>query len=148
MRDRPLILVGLLGFVWLFTLPLWHAYAGKYSPTAPDVKLPANEKQCVAPTPYMRDSHMQLLIDWREDVVRNNHRQFTAWNGKVYDKSLTRTCLGQCHTKKDEFCDRCHNYAGVSTPYCWDCHHDQNLTAIAGVSGTPGAGVAGQRSAP
>ena len=129
MRDRPLILVGLLGFVWLFTLPVWQAYAGKYSLTAPDVKLPVNEKQCVAPTAYMRDSHMQLLIDWREDVVRNNRRQFTAWNGKVYDKSLTKTCLGQCHTNKAEFCDRCHSYAGVSGPYCWDCHVDKPLVA-------------------
>jgi len=129
MRDRPLILVGLLGFVWLFTLPLWHAYARKYSPTAPDVKLPANEKQCVAPTAYMRDSHMQLLITWREDVVRNNRRQFTAWNGKVYDMSLTKTCLAQCHTNKVEFCDRCHSYAGVSGPYCWDCHIDKPLVA-------------------
>jgi len=129
MRDRPLILVGLLGFIWLFTLPVWHAFAGKYSPIAPEVKLPVNEKQCVAPTAYMRDSHMQLLIDWREDVVRNNRRQFTAWNGKVYDMSLTKTCLAQCHTNKVEFCDRCHSYAGVSGPYCWDCHIDKPLVA-------------------
>ena len=27
----------------------------------------------------------------------------------------------ECHTDKAEFCDRCHNYAGVN-PYCWDCH--------------------------
>ena len=146
MRDRPLILVCLLGFVWLFTLPVWHAFAGKYSPTAPDVKLPLNEKQCVAPTAYMRDSHMQLLVDWRDDVVRNNHRQFTAWNGKVYDMSLTRTCLAQCHTNKAEFCDRCHNYAGVSGPYCWDCHHDKILTAT--VPGTPVSGVLVERSTP
>ena len=144
MRDRPLILVGLLGFVWLFTLPVWHAYACKYSPTAPDIKLPVNEKQCVAPTAYMRDSNMQLLIDWRDDVVRNNHRQFTAFNGKVYDKSLSRTCLAQCHTNKAEFCDRCHNYAGVSGPYCWDCHQDKILTAT--VPGAPGFGALGQRS--
>lgn len=129
MRDRPLILTGLLAFVWLFTLPVWHAYAGKSSSTAPDVKLPVKEKQCVAPTAYMRDAHMQLLIDWRDDVVRNDHRQFTAFNGKVYDKSLTRTCLAQCHTNKSEFCDRCHKYAGVSGPYCWDCHIDKPLIA-------------------
>ena len=128
MRDRSLILLGLLGFVWLFTFPVWRARA-KFSPAAPELKLPAAEKQCVAPTAYMRDSHMQLLVDWREDVVRNNHRQFTAFNGKVYDKSLTRTCLSQCHTNKGEFCDRCHSYAGVSGPYCWDCHIDKPLVA-------------------
>ena len=69
MRDRPQILVGLLIFVGLFTFPVWHAQAVKTSPGAPDVKLPAHEKQCVAPLAYMRDSHMQLLVDWREGVV-------------------------------------------------------------------------------
>jgi hypothetical protein len=129
MRDRPIILAGLLVFVGLFSFPMWHARAKAPSPTAPDLKLPAKEKQCVAPTGYMRDSHMQLLIDWREEVVRHNQRQFTAFNGKVYDKSLTRTCVAQCHTNKAEFCDRCHTYAGVSGPYCWDCHNEKPLIA-------------------
>lgn len=126
MRDRPVILAGLLIFVGLFTFPLWHAQASK-TPMKPDIQLPANEKQCVAPVEYMRSSHMQMLVNWREEVVRKNRRQFTAFNGKVYDKSLTRTCM-ECHNK-NEFCDRCHTYAGVSGPYCWDCHVDTKLTA-------------------
>jgi hypothetical protein len=129
MRDRPQIFAGLLIFVGLFTFPLWYAHAGKTSLAAPDIKLPTQEKQCVAPLNYMRNSHMQLLLDWREQVVRADQRQFTAYTGKVYDKSLTRTCLTQCHTNKAEFCDRCHTYAGVSGPYCWDCHIDRPLTA-------------------
>jgi hypothetical protein len=129
MRDRPQIVAGLVVFVGLFTFPIWHARAGKPSPAAPDIKLPAQEKQCVAPAAYMRELHMELLDDWRETVVRDNQRQFTAFNGKVYDKSLTRTCLAQCHTDKSEFCDRCHTYAGVSGPYCWDCHVQPRLTA-------------------
>jgi hypothetical protein len=100
MRDRPQILAGLLVFVGLFTFPIWRARVTKASPTAPDIKLPAQEKQCVAPLSYMRNSHMQLLVNWREEVVRDNQRQFTAYNGKVYEKSLTRTCLMQCHTNK------------------------------------------------
>ncbi len=146
MRDRPQIVVGLLVFVGLFTFPIWHAQARKTSLSALDVKLPAQERQCVAPLSYMRDSHMRLLVNWREEVVRNHDRQYTAFNGKVYDKSLTRTCLGQCHTNKREFCDRCHTYAAVSGPYCWDCHNEPDLTA--GVSGTPGSGIPEQRSAP
>lgn len=126
MRDRPVIVAGLLIFVGLFTFPLWHAQASKTA-MKPDIKLPANEKQCVAPVAYMRSSHMQMLVNWREEVVRSNQHSFTAFNGKVYDKSLTRTCI-QCHDRK-EFCDRCHTYAGVSGPYCWDCHVDTQLTA-------------------
>jgi hypothetical protein len=124
MRDRPQIIVGLLIFVGLFTLPIWHGRAANTSTAAPAVKLPVAAKQCVAPVEYMRASHMQLLIDWRRQVVRDNQRQFHAFNGKVYDKSLTRTCLEQCHGNRAEFCDRCHKYAGVSGPYCWDCHNN------------------------
>ena len=47
---------------------------------------------------------------------------YVAFNGKVYEKSLTGTCLG-CHNKA-EFCDRCHAYSGVSSPYCWNCHSE------------------------
>ncbi len=129
MRDRPQIFAGLFIFVGLFTFPLWHGRTMNTSTAAPDVKLPANEKQCVAPLSYMRDSHMQLLIDWRQQVVRDNQRQFHAFNGKTYDKSLTRTCLAQCHTNKAEFCDRCHTYAGVSGPYCFDCHTEPRTMA-------------------
>jgi hypothetical protein len=32
----------------------------------------------------------------------------------------------KCHDNKEEFCDKCHLYAGV-TPYCWDCHIDPKL---------------------
>ncbi len=124
MRDRPLIIAGLLIFVGLFTVPIWRGWAGHTQAAPPEVKLPAHEKQCVAPVAEMRASHMQMLLDWRDQVVRHNQRQFTAFNGKVYDRSLTRTCLEQCHGDKAQFCDRCHTYAGVSTPYCWDCHNN------------------------
>jgi hypothetical protein len=127
MRDRPVIVLGLLVFVALFSFPLWHAHASRTAAAAPAIKLPEKQTQCVAPVEYMRASHMQMLVSWREDAVRGDHRQFTAFNGKAYDKSLTRTCLG-CHNKAD-FCDRCHTYSGVSGPYCWDCHVDPKLTA-------------------
>ena len=88
----------------------------------PEVELPANAKQCVAPVEYMRTSHMNLLIDWRETVVRAGRRDFTAAGGKHYKMSLTPTCLDMSRRPKD-FCDRCHEYAAVSPP-CWNCHQD------------------------
>ena len=30
------------------------------------------------------------------------------------------SCMS-CHSNKDEFCDRCHDYLAVK-PYCWECH--------------------------
>jgi hypothetical protein len=68
---------------------------------------------------------MDLLMDWRDEVVRRGNRNFVAFNGRTYTISLTGTCMG-CHSSKANFCDRCHDYAGVK-PYCWDCHIDPKL---------------------
>ena len=79
-----------------------------------------HEKNCVLDTEYMRSSHMDLLNTWRDEYVREGLKMHKAPDGKEYIKSLTNTCL-KCHQNKSEFCDRCHDYVGVS-PYCWDCH--------------------------
>ena len=127
MRDRGVIYSGLAIFLALATFPAWHNLLARVNAKGPELRLPASEKQCVAPVAFMRTSHMDLLIDWRETVVRTGARDFTALDGKHYNMSLTRTCLG-CHTNKVEFCDRCHAYAGVSGPYCWDCHNQPRVT--------------------
>ncbi len=120
MRDRPLIIAGLIGFLGVAMLPLWYDVVHDVRPTAPVLARPAAEKNCVAPVGEMRRSHMTLLLAWRNDVVRNGNRAFVAFNGRRYTKSLTGTCLG-CHGDRARFCDRCHDYAGVS-PGCWSCH--------------------------
>jgi hypothetical protein len=123
MRDRILIYGGLAIFLGLAAFPVWHdVYAG-VTAKGPNPVLPTIEKQCVAPVEYMKSSHGNLLMTWREDVVRGNKHSFAAFNGKSYTMNLTSTCLAQCHAKKSDFCDRCHNYAAVSVP-CWDCHLD------------------------
>ena len=121
MRDRVLIYCGLFLFVALATFPVWHGVAGQTSTREPEVKR-AGEKSCVAPRDYMRQAHMELLMSWRDAKVRGEARRYTARDGKVYAISLTGTCLTQCHGSKDEFCDRCHSYAGVSALNCWGCH--------------------------
>ena len=63
---------------------------------------------------------MDLLNDWRDEVIRGHDRFFEGPDGSIMEKSLTNTCLS-CHTDKDKFCDQCHDYAGV-VPYCWECH--------------------------
>ena len=68
----------------------------------------------------MRTEHMQLLMDWRDEVVRDNDRIFTTADGRRYYKSLSGTCMS-CHANKAGVLRPCHDYLGV-TPYCWDCH--------------------------
>jgi len=118
------IIAGIVVFLILATVPFWYG-RGKAVPP-PDLKLdtPAierlKEKLCVEPAPYMRTNHMKLLSAWRESVVREGNRSYRAADGKVYKISLTGTCL-ECHSNKDKFCDRCHDYAGAK-PNCWSCH--------------------------
>ncbi len=130
MRDRIWIVAGLAVFVALITAPFWRARrdVGDLA-KLPVLTLPANQTQCVAPVAYMRASHMKLLMAWRYQVVREDERKYVAFNGKVYQKNLTETCLG-CHNK-EQFCDRCHAYAGVPSPYCWSCHNQPQAGASA-----------------
>ena len=130
MNDRPFIVAGLIVFVAFVTTPIWRGVAARnVALAAPEIRVPVQEKHCVAPASYMRTSHMQLLNEWRTDVVRSQQRQYTAYDGKVYEISLTRTCLSGCHGNRQEFCDRCHSYHGVAALNCWECHNDKPTTA-------------------
>jgi len=121
MYDASKIVAGLVVFLVLVTSPLWYNAASGSSVAAPQLKMPTDSSQCVEETAFMRSSHMDLLNQWRDDVVRVGTRDYVSTlNGKTYDMSLTRTCL-DCHSDKVEFCDKCHTYLAVD-PYCWDCH--------------------------
>lgn len=124
MKDKNKILAGLVVFIAIITFPFWFNM-GKAAP-APEPELTAKAKAaktCVMPTTYMTAEHMQLLDVWRHNVVRNGERMFVNADGKLFNMSLSNTCL-DCHSNKAEFCDRCHDYASVD-PYCWDCHIDK-----------------------
>lgn len=138
MRDRGIILGGLILFLGLITFPVWYNLAAGSTAKGPEPKKPEQETTCVAPLPYMRTSHMDLLVDWRDAVVRRHDRAFTAHDGRHYTISLTQTCM-KCHVSKADFCDRCHGYAGVA-PYCWDCHIDPKLIPLTYASPPRGVG--------
>ncbi len=119
------IAVGLVIFVVLITFPFWYG-KGKTSPP-PQLSLdtPAiaqlKEKRCVEDTSFMRGNHMKLLNVWRDEAVREGHRLYTAKDGRTFEKSLSGACL-KCHSNKEQFCDRCHNYLGAK-PSCFSCHN-------------------------
>ncbi|MGD8441140.1 MAG: sulfate reduction electron transfer complex DsrMKJOP subunit DsrJ [Holophagae bacterium] len=122
MYDAGKIIVGIVVFVVLATSPLWFNALTAETPEAPELQLPTNgSTACVESTEYMRAEHMDLLNQWRDTVVRSGQRDYVSTTtGKVYDMSLSRTCMN-CHSSKTKFCDACHTYMAVS-PYCWDCH--------------------------
>lgn len=119
MSDKGKIIAGLVLFLIIVTVPMWIHFAKGTVPEIPDPEIIVTG-ECVRDVEYMRTYHMDLLNQWRDDVVRRNDRIHVSPGGKTYDKSLSRTCMG-CHSNKSNFCDRCHDYAGVK-PYCWECH--------------------------
>jgi len=120
MYNKGTIIPGLIIFIAFVTFPVWFnglTTAGDLpKPELP----PGGEKQCVMPADYMRANHMQLLNEWRDNVLRDGNREILEIAGKKYPKGLQMACM-QCHTEKEKFCDSCHTYAAVN-PYCWDCH--------------------------
>lgn len=120
MSDVAKIIIGLVIFICLITGPVWYVLANRSAASGPELEIITEEENCVEPVPYMRANHMDLLNDWRQSVVREGDRSYTSSDGEKYDMSLTGTCL-DCHSNKAEFCDRCHDYAGVK-PDCWGCH--------------------------
>ena len=124
MHDAGKITAGLVVFLALVTLPVWYQAARGAEPGAPELEMPTESEECVAPGRYMRALHMDLLNVWRDEAVRDGERSYVGLGGKVYEKSLSGTCLG-CHSKKEAFCDRCHEYVGAE-PYCWDCHAESS----------------------
>ncbi len=118
MYDGGKIIPGLIIFVLIITFPIWfnRGNAGE----TPQPELPKDSKNCVLPADEMRAKHMQLLNQWRDEVIREGKREFFEIDGKKFQRSLQNTCL-RCHTSKKKFCDTCHTYSSVN-PYCWDCH--------------------------
>lgn len=128
MYDKGKIVFGILVFLVLTTSPWWYRAAAGTGGPRPELEKAALGKDCVLPAAQMRGDHMELLYQWRDEYVREGKLLVSGeggeparWpDGKPMMKSLSNTCL-RCHVNKGNFCDRCHNYAGVD-PYCWDCH--------------------------
>ena len=126
MYDGGKILIGLGAFAVLITIPIWLSLATGGSGARPELVLPKEGGKCVEDTEYMRTSHMDLLSEWRDIVVREGRRTYTAKDGREHEMSLTRTCMS-CHESREQFCTRCHEYVDLQ-PYCWDCHVEPNPT--------------------
>ena len=120
MYDGGKIITGLIIFVALVSFPILYTGAMGKAGDKPEPKAPENETKCVESKEFMQAWHMDMLNEWRDEVVREGNRIYTAQDGEKHEMSLTNNCL-KCHNDREKFCDECHNYVGVS-PYCWDCH--------------------------
>ncbi len=122
MYNGKLIVTIIIVFVVLAAFPFLYGKIGEGAGQPPRLELPpGGQKQCVEPVDYMRKNHVDLLKSWKDGVVREGRTEYVASDGKKYTMNLTNTCLN-CHSNKEKFCDRCHEYVKAS-PRCWDCHN-------------------------
>ncbi len=129
MHDGGKIILFVIILLVLFTAPVWYNLIGgqageEVNPVIATADEPGRD-QCVKDTEWMKKHHMDLLNDWRDDVVRRSDRVYVTEDGRKFNKSLSMTCM-DCHSNKEEFCDKCHDYLDV-TPYCWTCHVEPDL---------------------
>ncbi len=123
MYDSSKVVAGIIIFLLLISMPILYNSATGKATYVPDLKIDTKETACVESKEFMRANHMDLLDNWRLEVVRGSGRTYKASDGKEYDKSLTNTCMS-CHKSKDDFCKKCHDYAAVEQPNCWNCHNE------------------------
>lgn len=124
MHNGGRIIFGLIIFFGLVSFPFISNMGKVNARPEPSIDTPViaqlAEKKCVEEKSFMKAEHMQLLNEWRDSAVRDGERVYVNSEGKRFDISLQNTCMN-CHSNKEKFCDRCHNYVAVK-PYCWDCH--------------------------
>lgn len=110
---RPGIVIAVILLAVVLSPIIYSAVANTAfkKAAAPKLTLPKEGGQCVRDTEWMRANHMKLLWHTRKDVVREGVRK----------TSETLSNCSTCHTKREEFCDSCHQYAGVK-PKCFECH--------------------------
>ncbi|NQT37448.1 MAG: sulfate reduction electron transfer complex DsrMKJOP subunit DsrJ [Planctomycetes bacterium] len=118
MNDKPKIIVGLVVVLVAATFPFWYTLAKGRDVLPEDRERPSEGSRCVMDDPVA--NHMQVLNTWRDEVVREGDTEQIKVDGKKYHKSLTDGCL-QCHSSREDHCDRCHEYANVELT-CWECH--------------------------
>ena len=127
MYNAKFVIPGIIVFAGLFTAPFWinmlsssHEEVKVVLPTEPVTFFGEERTQCIEPREWMAANHMELLIEWRDQALREGKRIYVASDGKKWETRLQNTCMA-CHSNKADFCDKCHNANSVN-PYCWDCH--------------------------
>jgi hypothetical protein len=134
--DGGKVFIGIVVFCLLVGFPFLYNRGKAANVPEPELdtpiirSMPSGERLCVESKEYMRDNHMKLLDEWRDEVVREARGDYVASTKKRYTISLQKTCL-ECHSNYNSFCERCHAYTGIN-PYCWDCHLDKPKEWAAG----------------
>jgi hypothetical protein len=99
MYDSGKVITGLVIALVILTFPIWWNF-GASPPPAPEPIISAKAQaagQCVLPARYMKTSHMQILDDWRNLVVRDGIR-YTVVEEKEGGKRIEMTVIKEGRT--------------------------------------------------
>lgn len=110
-RTRRIVVLGLAALAVPLLLAL-VGFAARPSQSSPWLAPARAGTRCVLPRAEMRYQHMTHLKAMRDRVVRSGDRSAQTQG--------ISSCQG-CHANREQFCDRCHEQAGV-TPDCFGCH--------------------------
>ena len=114
MNDRLITWAAAIAIVLVLVSPfVYNAIGvGVFSPqTEPKLHMPA-PGSCVEETEFMRANHMMILMHSREEAVQEGIR---------FVRHSLKNCT-TCHTKREEFCDSCHEFLAVKLD-CFGCHY-------------------------
>ena len=115
-KRNPVIAV-ILAVIILFPIGYYTVLRAFPQPEAflemPDPQL--HGEDCVKETAYMRYSHMDLLLEIREETVREGIR------GEIGLDVGEQNCR-DCHSNRERFCNECHNTVNVHLD-CFGCHY-------------------------
>ena len=83
--SKGLPMLVIVVFVAVMLSPVWMGMAGKADTPKPEItkELKAEGKKCVRSAAWMRANHMQLLDEWRDEVVRDSDRD-DVWCGRLH----------------------------------------------------------------
>ncbi|MGA7983040.1 MAG: sulfur reduction protein DsrJ [Chromatiaceae bacterium] len=83
----------------------------------------ASLEHCVAPTPFMRRNHMELILHQRDVTVHTGVRspKYGLDDCVACHVSYTAEDKPVPVNAEDQFCDSCHEYAAVELT-CFQCH--------------------------
>ncbi len=114
--NKVLLVVVVVALILLFPFLYNAVGTGLFKDVQQPQPVIEKPGKCVEETAYMRANHGRLLMHNRGQIVREGKRLITG----------LKTCR-KCHTNREQFCDRCHNYVGVNTVNeksgCFACHY-------------------------
>ena len=114
-KNKNAITAAALAVIILSPLGYYAVLNAFPQPIQPFLEKPDPKyKECVRDAAYMRFKHMDLLLQIREEVVREGKK------GEIGLETGSKNCR-ECHTNRERFCNQCHNIVNLY-PDCFDCH--------------------------